>query len=36
MKEQKLNFEVVDNVLSDKRVKSFNKYEYKPKKFNLH
>ena len=26
-----LNFGVVDNVISDKHVKSFNKKEYKPK-----
>ena len=29
--ELKLNFKVVDNVISDKHVKSFNKNEYKPK-----
>ena len=28
----KPNFKVVDNVVSDKHVKSFNKYEYNPKK----
>ena len=28
----KLNVKVVDNVICDKHVKSFNKYEYKPKK----
>ena len=28
----KLNFKVVNNVISDKHVKNFNKYEYKPKK----
>ena len=26
------NFKIVDNVISDKHVKSFNKYDYKPKK----
>ena len=31
IKELKDNFGVVDNVISDKHVKSFNKYEYKPK-----
>ena len=30
--ELKPNFKVVDNVISDKHVKSFVKYEYKPKK----
>ena len=30
--ELKPNFKVVDNVISDKHVKSFIKYEYKPKK----
>ena len=30
--ELKPNFKVVDNVISDKRVKSFIKSEYKPKK----
>ena len=29
--ELKLNFKVVDNVISDKHVKSYIKYEYKPK-----
>ena len=33
IKEIKDNFEVVDNVLSDKHVKSFINYDYKPKKF---
>ena len=33
-KELKQNFKVVDIVLSDKHVKSFIKYEYKPKMFN--
>ena len=32
IKELKLNFKVIDNVISDKHVKSFTKYEYKPKK----
>ena len=32
MKELKDNFKVVDNVISDKHVKSYIKYEYKPKK----
>ena len=32
IKELKDNFKVVDNVISDKHVKSFIKYEYKPKK----
>ena len=32
IKELKDNFKVVDNVVSDKRVKSFVKYEYGPKK----
>ena len=32
IKELKDNFRVVDNVISDKHVKSFIKYEYKPKK----
>ena len=31
-KELKPNFKVVDNVISDKHVESFIKYEYKPKK----
>ena len=31
-RELKDNFEVVDNVISDKHVKSYIKYEYKPKK----
>ena len=31
-KDLKNNFEVFDNVISDKHVKSFIKYEYKPKK----
>ena len=31
IKERKDNFKVVDNVKSDKQVKSFFKYEYKPK-----
>ena len=31
-KELKHNFEVVGNVISDKHVKSFIKYEYKPEK----
>ena len=30
--ELKVNFKVVDNVISDKHVKSFVKYEYDPKK----
>ena len=32
IKELKDNFRVVDNVISDKHVKSYIKYEYKPKK----
>ena len=32
IKELKDNFKVVDNVISDKHVKSYAKYEYKPKK----
>ena len=32
IKEFKDNFKVVDNVISDKHVKSFIKYEYNPKK----
>ena len=32
IKELKDNFEAVDNVISDKHVKSFIKYEYNPKK----
>ena len=32
IRELKDNFRVVDNVISDKHVKSFIKYEYKPKK----
>ena len=32
IKELKDNFKVVDNVVSDKHVKSYIKYEYKPKK----
>ena len=32
IKELKNNFKVVDNVISDKHVKSFIKYEYNPKK----
>ena len=32
IEELKLNFKVIDNVISDKHVKSFVKYEYKPKK----
>ena len=32
IKELKDNFKVVDNVISDKHVKSFIKYEYNPKK----
>ena len=31
IRELKDNFKVVDNVISDKHVKSYNKYEYKPK-----
>ena len=31
IKELKPNFKVVDNVISDKHVKSYIKYEYKPK-----
>ena len=34
-KELKTNFKVVDNVTSDKHVKSYDKYEYKPENFNL-
>ena len=33
IKESKDNFKVVDNVVSDKHVKSFIDYEYNPKKF---
>ena len=33
IKELKDNFKVVDNVVSDKHVKSFIKNEYNPKKF---
>ena len=36
IEELKNNFKVVDNVISDKHVKSFIKYDYKPKKSNLH
>ena len=32
VKQLKLNFKVVDNVISNKNVKSFIKYECKPKK----
>ena len=32
IEEFKLNFEVYDKVISEKHVKSFNKYKYKPKK----
>ena len=32
IKELKDNFKVIDNVISDKHVKSYLKYEYKPKK----
>ena len=32
IRELKDNFKVVDNVISDKHVKSYIKYEYKPKK----
>ena len=32
IKELKDNFKVIDNVISDKHVKSYIKYEYKPKK----
>ena len=35
MKELKDNFRVVDNVISDKHVKSYIKYEYKPKKISI-
>ena len=31
--ELKIDFKIVDNVISDKHVKTFVKYEYKPKKF---
>ena len=34
--ELKPNFKVVDNVISDKHVESFIKYEYNPKNLNLH
>ena len=34
--ELKPNFKVVDNVISDKHVKSFIKYEDNPKELNLH
>ena len=33
IKELKLNFKVIDNVVSDEHVKTFIKNEYKPKKF---
>ena len=33
IKDLKDNFRIVDNVISDKHVKSYIKYEYKPKKF---
>ena len=33
IKQLKLNFKVVDNVISEKHVKSFIKKDYKPKKF---
>ena len=33
IKDLKINFKVVDNVISDKNVKSFIKFENKPKKF---
>ena len=36
IKKLKNNFKVVDKVVSDKDVKSFIKYEYNPKKLNLH
>ena len=32
IEELKLNFKIVDNVISDKHVINFIKYEYKPKK----
>ena len=35
IEELKLNLEVVENVTSDKHVKSFVKYEYKPRKIQL-
>ena len=35
IEELKLNFQVVDCVISDKHVKSFIKYEYNLQKFNL-
>ena len=35
IEELKLNFKLFDNYKSDERVKSFIKYVYKPKKFNL-
>ena len=35
IEELKLNFKVVDIVISDKHVKSFIKYEYNHKKYNL-
>ena len=35
IQELKDNFKVVDNVISDKHVESFIKYEYNPKKLNL-
>ena len=34
--EPKSNLKVVDNVLSDKHVRSFTKYEYNPENLNLH
>ena len=35
IKELKDNFKLVHNVVSDKQVKNFNKYEYKPKRLNM-
>ena len=32
LKEIRGNFEIIDNVICNKHVKSFIKYEYKPKK----
>ena len=32
IEELKINFKIVDSVIADKHVESFNKYEYKPKR----
>ena len=36
IKDLQVNFEVVDNVISDKNVERLIKYEYKPEKFEPH